>query len=173
MRRASRIHHARTGKVTFRFGMNRTFLLGGAISVLFLTSTWSEATSPDAGAITAAVNGFHDALRRGDAKAAMELLAPDAVILESGAAQTREQYEKHHLVEDIEFSRAVTMTSSILAVRIEGNAAWVSSTNRATGSFGGRQVNSAGAELIVLTNSVGGWRIRAIHWSSHAVKKAD
>lgn len=38
----------------------------------------------DAEAITAAVNGFHDALERGDAKAVMQLIAPDAVILEDG-----------------------------------------------------------------------------------------
>ena len=124
-------------------------------------------------AITAAVNGFHDALRRGDAKAAMELLAPDAVILESGGAETRDEYEKHRLAEDIAFSRVVTSTNSTLAVHIEGNAAWVSSTNRATGTFNGREVNSAGAELMVLTNSAAGWRIRAVNWSSHAVKKAD
>ena len=39
----------------------------------------------------------NDALRRGHAKAVMELLAPDAKILESGAAQTRAKYERHHL----------------------------------------------------------------------------
>jgi hypothetical protein len=86
--RASRIHRARIGKLNFAFGMNKTFLVSGAISVLFLTSTWSEITSPDAGAITAAVHEFHDAFRRGDAKAVMEVVAPDAVILESGAAET-------------------------------------------------------------------------------------
>lgn len=102
----------------------------------------------------------------------MELLAPDAVILESGAAETRNDYEKYHLTEDIAFSRAVTSTNSTLAVHLEGNAAWVSSTNRATGTFNGRQVNSAGAELMVLTNYAAGWRIRAIHWSSHKLTKA-
>lgn len=142
-------------------------------AVLSGTSTRSETDSHDAGAITAAVDGFHDALRRGDAKAAMELLASDAVILESGAAETREEYEKHHLAEDIAFLQAVTSTSSTPAIHIEGNAAWVSSTNRAAGTFNGRQVNSAGAELMVLTNSAAGWRIRAIHWSSHAAKKAN
>lgn len=152
--------------------MNRTFLVG-VVSVLLVTPTWSETLSPDAGAITAAVDGFHDALGRGDAKAAMELLAPDAVILESGAAETRDEYEKHHLTEDIAFSRAVTTTNSTLAVHIDGNVAWVSSTSRATGTFNGRQVNSAGVELMVLTNSPAGWRIRAIHWSGHAVKKAN
>jgi ketosteroid isomerase-like protein len=133
----------------------------------------SEVADEHTAAITATVDGFHDALRRGDAKAAMELLAPDAIILESGSAETREEYQQHHLAEDIAFSRAVTSTNSTLAVHIDGNVAWVSSTSRATGTFNGRQVNSAGVELMVLTNSPAGWRIRAIHWSNHALKKAD
>jgi len=133
----------------------------------------SEVADEHTAAITATVDGFHDALRRGDAKAAMELLAPDAIILESGSAETREEYQQHHLAEDIAFSRAVTTTNSTLAVHIDGNVAWVSSTSRATGTFNGRQVNSAGVELMLLTNSPAGWRIRAIHWSNHALKKAD
>ena len=134
---------------------------------MIVRSAWGETPSAPADAILAAVNGFHDALRRGDAKAAMELLAPDATVLESGAAQTREEYEKHHLSEDIAFSRAMTTTNSTPTVVMEGDTAWVSSTSRVTGTFEGREVNSAGAELMVLTNSPGGWRIRAIHWSSH------
>ena len=151
--------------------MNRTCLVGGVVSVLFLTSTWSETLSSDAGAIIAAVNGFHDALRRGDAKAAMELLAPDAVILESGSAETRTEYEQHHLKDDIAFARTAQNTRSLLSVQREGDAAWVVSTSRTTGSFGGREINSVGTELVVLTKSAKGWRIRAIHWSSHDAKK--
>ena len=112
--------------------MNRTFLIGGVISVFFAASTWSEtlsSDSPDTGAITAAVDRFHEALRRGEAKAAMELLAPDAVILESGGAETREEYEKHHLKEDIAFLQAVQTADSLLRVQIEGDAAWVISTS--------------------------------------------
>lgn len=140
------------------------------VILLIVRPLGADPVPADAEAITAAVNGFHDALRRGDPKAAMELLAPDAVILESGVLETRDDYEKRHLAEDILFSRRVTSTNSIVAVHVEGNAAWVLSTNRATGTFDGRQVNSAGAELMVLTNHPGNWRIRAIHWSSHAVK---
>ena len=153
--------------------MNRFVFLGGMIAFLFVRSAWSETPSAPVEAIIATVNGFHEALRRGDGKAAMELLAPDAIILESGAAQTREEYEKYHLSEDIAFSRAVTSNSSTPSVHIEGNAAWVSSTSRVTGTFNGREVNSAGAELMVLTNSAFGWRIRSVHWSSHKMTKAD
>ena len=155
------------------FMICKTLSIAVLFVLLVVRPAGAGAVPSDAEAITATVNGFHDALRRGDAKAAMELLAPDAVVLESGAAETRDEYEKHHLTEDIAFSRAATSTNSTLAVHIEGNAAWVSSTNRATGTFNGGRVNSAGVELMVLTNSAAGWRIRAIHWSSHAVKKAN
>ena len=151
--------------------MNRTILVGVAISVFLLASTWSETLSSYAGAINAAVDEFHDALRRGDAKATMKLLAPDAVILESGAAETREEYEKHHLSEDIEFARAVKSVRSVIKVSVEGTAAWIASTSQSIGSFHGRQVNSSGTELVVLTNSSHGWQIRAIHWSSHDATK--
>ena len=153
--------------------MKRTLLFGSAVSVMFLASAVSATPATDDQSIIAAVNGFHGALRRGDAKGAMELLAPDAVILESGERENREDYEKGHLSEDIEFSKAVNTTASTPTVHVEGNVAWVSSTSRTEGTFKNREVNSSDAELIVLTNSSAGWRIRAIHWSGHATKKAD
>ena len=123
-------------------------------------------------AITAAVNGFHDALRCGDAKAAMECLAPDAVILESGSAQTREEYAREHLAEDIAFVKAVPGTRSKLSVKQEGNVAWTTATTQSVGTFNGHEVNSAGVELMVLTKMEVGWRIRAIHWSSRKMTRS-
>jgi ketosteroid isomerase-like protein len=127
----------------------------------------------DTALVISVVEQFHKAIANSDAKAAMDLLAPDAVILESGSAETRDEYEKHHLAEDIAFSRAVSSKRSTMAVQIEGNVAWITSTSRATGTFKDQAVNSVGTELIVLTNSAAGWRIRAIHWSSHQVKRAE
>ena len=100
--------------------MKRTLFLGSAVAVLLLATALSETPSADDQPIIAAVNEFHDALRRGDAKGAMELLAPDAVILESGARETREEYERGHLSEDIEFSKAVNTAASTPTVRVEG-----------------------------------------------------
>ena len=144
--------------------MKRFFCVGITTGAFFLSSVLGG--TPDTGAINLVVAGFREALSAGDAERAMELLAPDALILESGGVETRDEYEKHHLAEDIAFSRAVTNTRSSPIVRVEGNTAWISTTERTTGTFNGREVNSAGAELMVLTNSPAGWRIRAIHWSS-------
>ena len=124
-------------------------------------------------AVIATVNAFHKEIERGDEKAVLELLAPDAVILENGYAETRAEYERDHLKEDITFTRAVRSTRSISNVQIEGNVAWVTATNHAIGSFHDRQINSIGTELMVLSKSSQGWRIRAIHWSSHDNKKSE
>ena len=142
-----------------------------SIAVLFILMVVRPAGAGSipsgAEAITAAVNGFHDALRRGDSKAALNLLAPDAVILESGSAQTREEYAREHLAEDIAFVKAVPGTRSMLSIKQEGNVAWTTATTQSAGTSNGREVNSAGVELMVLTKTKAGWRIRAIHWSSH------
>ncbi len=125
-------------------------------------------TAPDREAIATTVTAFSNALRTGDRAAALALLAPDAQILESGARQTREQYAAEHLAADIEFARAVQSTRGALIVRQEGNVAWTTSTNKSIGKFMDRDIDSESAELMVLAKTDGGWRIRAIHWSSHA-----
>jgi len=121
----------------------------------------------EAGAVAAALEKFHDALAHGDAKAAMALLAPDAVILESGAMETRAEYESHHLPEDVQFAQTVHSTRSDVRVKIDGKTAWLTSLSRTDGSFEGKPVNSSGVELAILTKTIDGWRIRAIHWSNH------
>lgn len=119
-----------------------------------------------------AVHAFHAALAHGDAKAALALFAEDAVILEAGSAQTRDEYAGEHLGEDIAFAKAVQTTRTNESVYHEAGVAWTTATTRAQGNFNGRKIDSSGVELIVLTKQDGKWRIRAIHWSSHA-KKSD
>ena len=120
----------------------------------------------DSADVARAVEGFHQALERGDSSAALALLAADATILESGGSESVAEYRSHHLPADIEFTRAIRETRGPIRVTVRGDAAWTVSTSSARGEFKGRPVNSAGAELMVLTRSSGGWRIAAIHWSS-------
>lgn len=114
----------------------------------------------------AAVEGFHQALLRADRAAALALLSPDALILESGESQTRAEYEREHLAEDIAFASTTKTDRSPFVIRQEGNVAWTTTTSKTTGTFQGRKIDSAGVELMVLTKDESGWRIRAIHWSS-------
>ena len=151
----------------------KTLSLAVLFVLLVVRTAGAGSVLSEAAAITAAVNGFHDALRRGDSAAALNLLAPDAVILESGSAQTREEYAREHLAEDIAFSKAVPGTRSNLVVKQEGDVAWTSAATQSIGIFNGHEVNTVGVELIVLTKPGSEWRIRAIHWSSYAIKKGN
>ena len=131
-----------------------------------LGSLFLAVADPDSSAISATVTAFHAALAAGDSAAALTLLAPDAVILESGEVETRSQYAAHHLAADIEFSRAVPSQRVVTLVHHEGAIAGVAATSTARGTVRDRPVASQGAELMVLSRTDAGWRIRAIHWSS-------
>ncbi len=126
----------------------------------------------DSIAVAAVVNGFHKALSNADSAAALAALSSDAVILESGGVETRSEYRSHHLSGDIAFAKAVRSERGPLQVTVEGNTAWTRSTSTVEGSFSGRQINSLGAESMVLTRSGGTWKIRSIHWSSRNKRPA-
>lgn len=140
----------------------------------FLASSRYSVAQPlatDDVAISAAVDAFHKALAQGDPDRATSLLLPDALIVEAGTVQTRDQYQREHLSEDISFARAVPAIKRTRIVRREGDAAWVTSTYRVTGSFQSQAIDNFVAETAVLTKTTNGWRIRTIHWSTHKVKK--
>ena len=128
----------------------------------------AHAQQSDSSAVAAAVARYHAAMASGDSAAALALLAPDVIVLESGGVETRDQYRAGHLPADIGFARAVPSQRSDIRVTIRGDAAWASSTSTSTGEYRGRQINSRGAELMVLSRESDGWKIRAIHWSSRS-----
>jgi len=112
------------------------------------------------------VQAFHEALRSGNGGAAASLLAEGAVVLEGGTLETREEYLEHHLEADMAFAAAVDRSAELRVVRMVGDVAWVATTSRAVGSYGGRSIDSRGLELVVLQKGEEGWRIQAVHWSS-------
>jgi ketosteroid isomerase-like protein len=121
---------------------------------------------PNEADIQAVVEGFYGAMRKGDTAAAMSLIAPDAVFVESGRLETRAEYESNHLPLDIEFESKVAGKRAPLRVTFEGNTAWVIATTEYQGEFQGGPVDFVSAQLMVLTRDSGNWRIRSIHWSS-------
>jgi ketosteroid isomerase-like protein len=147
-----------------------TAWLAGLVISLSTGSVIAEPVSADSAAITTTVENFHRALIQGDRAAALAALSEDAAILESGQLQTRAEYEGEHLDEDIAFARATTTERSPLKIHQEGNVAWTTATSKTTGTFNGRKIDSAGVELMVLTRTESGWRIRAIHWSNRKAK---
>ena len=128
--------------------------------------TVSRQIRGDSAAVAATVERFHAAVVAGDSTLALSLLASDAVVLESGGIETREEFRAHHLPADIAFAQAVKSERGPMRVFVRGDVAWVSSASTTTGEDRGRQVNSAGAELVVLARVGQEWKISAIHWSS-------
>ena len=121
-------------------------------------------------AVASVVDAYHGALARGDSATALSLLADDVTILESGGAEDKEHYRSGHLSGDMRFAAAVPRERSDISVTVSGDVAWAWSTNTAVGRMGEREINSRGAELMVLSRVEDRWLIRAIHWSSRAVR---
>jgi ketosteroid isomerase-like protein len=122
----------------------------------------------DSAQVVGTLSRFHAALASGDSIGALALLAPDAVVLEAGAMETRSEYHTHHLGADIEFARAVPSVRTLKQVTVKGDVAWVVSTSETKGTFKDRAINSTGAELVVLTKRGARWMISGIHWSSRS-----
>ena len=124
----------------------------------------------DSAAVHTAVERFHGALASGDSAGAVNLLADDVIVLESGEMEHRASYLGHHLPADIKFAKALPATRVTQRVTVAGDAAWVVGTSATNGTYDGRAIKSEGAELMVLRHTTAGWRIAAIHWSSHRAR---
>ena len=106
------------------------------------------------------------ALVAGDSTTALSLLAADVVILESGGTENKDHYRNGHISGDMRFAQAAPRERGDIDVRVLGDVAWASSTSITQGRLGDREINSQGAELVVLARDGGSWKITAIHWSS-------
>ncbi len=145
-----------------------------ALSILWLTvavlavpvETRAQDASKEALEVKAVLEGFHDALAAGDSVTALGYLADDVVIIESGGVEDKEHYRNGHLPGDMRFARAVPRKRGPITVEVMGDMAWAYSTSIVEGKMGEREINSQAAELAVLTRTAGGWKIKAIHWSS-------
>src|SRR5688572_30942849 len=134
--------------------------------LLTLTACSGQGAPPSDAEITSVIESFYGAIKKGDAAAAMTVIAPDAVFLESGRLETRAEYESNHLPADIEFESQVDGKRGPMRVTFEGDTAWVVAMTEYDGTFDGNPVNFVSAQLVVLTRETGPWRIRTIHWSS-------
>ena len=157
-------------------------LLGLAVTPLLLAAIHTDAhamssmasqslQSDVADTATDVVNAFHAALKRGDATAALNLMAEDVVIFESGGVErNRAEYATHHLKSDAAFSAATTRTPISQTIASDGNLSSVMSVEFVKGTFRDRPVNTRSVETMVLRKTEGQWRIIHIHWSSANIK---
>lgn len=147
----------------------RTVFIAAFLVAAPIIPVQAQTASADSAAAASTVRAYHQALEAGDSQTLLRLLASDALILENGDRETREEYREHHLQADILFSQAVPTRRSALQVIVSGDVAWVSSTSVTQGTYQKRPVNLSGAELMVLSRTSAGWVIRAIHWSSRTL----
>ena len=133
---------------------------------LIASSAHAQTQRADSTAAVAAVEQFHAALAAADSARAVSMLTDDVLILESGAVQTRAEYLGGHLGADMKASQGPRGERSVLNVTVMGDAALVVSktVTPPTGAQG--STGSEMAELMVVTRTATGWRIRAVHWSS-------
>jgi ketosteroid isomerase-like protein len=135
-------------------------------AMALVVSACAPAPAPDEAGVTATIEGFYAAIKKGDPAAAMSFIAPDAVFVESGKLETRAQYEMNHLPSDIEFETQVNGKRKPMQIKFQGDVAWVIAETEYAGTFDGNPVDFISAQLAVLTRDSGTWRIRSIHWSS-------
>ena len=146
--------------------MGHTRILRALIAGALLLPACTAAPPPNPAEVTAAVESFYAAIKKGDPAAAMSLIAPDAVFVESGKLETRAEYEMNHLPADIEFESQVNGKRRPMQVKFNGDTAWVIALTEYAGTFEGDPVDFISAQLVVLTRDAGAWHIRSIHWSS-------
>lgn len=112
------------------------------------------------------VDAFHFALKAGDRKKALDLLAADVLVFEQGRLErSRSEYASKHLAEDIGFSSVTKRSVARRAIKLQGNSAWVLSVNRVRGKFNNKPVDITIDETMILSRAAGKWRIVHIHWS--------
>ncbi|HET9639056.1 MAG TPA: nuclear transport factor 2 family protein [Allosphingosinicella sp.] len=150
---------------------------GAAVAMLLALAPSGSAAPPapvpetlpePARAAAAAVDAFHAALRRGDAEAALALVADDAIVFEDGRVErTKAEYALHHAGADAAFSKAVSTKRLSRTGQSAGDFALIASESRTKGRFRGQDVDRIMVETMVLRRgSDGAWKIVHIHWSS-------
>jgi len=148
----------------------RTTLVVALLLAASVRPAHAQRADAEAATVASVVRDYHAALETGDSQAVSRLLAPDAVILESGDRETRKEYLEHHVQADIKFSQAVPTRHGKIDVIVSGEVAWATSTRVMQGTYQSKPVNLVGAELMVLSKTPAGWVIRSIHWSSRKSK---
>lgn len=124
------------------------------------------AQQSDSAAAVAVVEAYHSALAAGDTGRAVALLAEDAAIIESGTVESRADYLAHHFAADMKAAQGSKGVRTLDRVTLAGDVAWVISRTLTPPAATPGSTGSEMAELMVMSRTTAGWKIRAIHWSS-------
>ena len=125
--------------------------------------TQKRDAATDEAEVKAAIESFYAAMKKGDPKAAMAMIAPDGMFVESGRRETRQQYEESHLPGDIDFEKDNTGTRGPWTIKVNGDTAWgIASTTYAAATAPFVSTSSPSSHAARTAK----WLIRSIHWSS-------
>lgn len=144
-------------------GMADTRTSVGNASAMDASALLQPGAVPEA---EAAVQKFHDALKRGDRTAALALLAPDAQVTEDGETQSRDAYAAHHLAEDIAFLKKSDVKLLSRASMTMGDGAQVASDSEITAVQKEKPIALRNREAMQLKRIDDIWKIVAIRWES-------
>lgn len=120
----------------------------------------------DSAAAVAAVEQFHASLGAADSARAVSMLSDDVLILESGNIQTRAEYLGGHLGADMKASQGPKGERTVIKATVVGDAAYVVARTLTAPSGVAGNTGSESIELMVLSKTSNGWKIRTVHWSS-------
>jgi hypothetical protein len=142
----------------------------GVILGLTLGAVPAISQAQDQASPLATVNAFRLALESGRESAALELLAPELLVYESGDLnRTRSEYAAHHLTADMAFLAKALVRVLDQRTSGDGALAWVATRSRITWPSG----DLVGTETMVLRREPDGWRIVHVHWSSRPATRND
>ncbi len=133
----------------------------------------SNATDiPDAAInIVKQVDAFGQALARADFERVKSLLAPDAIILESGGVErSRDEYLNHHAKSDASFLADAHVSIVFRTARVDGKLAWLATESEIHTSRGNKPLTLLSTETMILAKRSHDWQIVHIHWSSRPKK---
>ncbi|HKX92285.1 MAG TPA: nuclear transport factor 2 family protein [Sphingomicrobium sp.] len=146
--------------------MSRALLIGPLALAVAAAAPAASKSDPEA-----TVKSFHAALQAGDAKAAADLLADDALIFEEGGAErSKAEYAARHLSADIAFAKAVPAQVTRRSGHVAGDLGWVVTEGRLTGTYKDKAIDRATTETMILRRVGSEWKIVHIHWSSAAAQ---
>ena len=142
-----------------------------ALALLWLPAA-AAAQDQDQAEVRAVAAAFGKSLAAGDSLAAIALLHPEVVIFEGGAWESLEDYRKGHLRADMRFLQSLKQETLRDAITVSGDLAMVTREYSSIGTVGERSIDSVGVETMILIRTSEGWKIRHIHWSSRARRRA-
>jgi len=96
-------------------------------------------------------DALYAALKNGDATAVSLLLADDVMILEGGHAQTsKADYMAGHMKSDMAFLPNIERELLSREASQAGDAAWVTTFSKSTGTYKGKAIDSVSREFLVM-----------------------